>query len=193
MWCLEGNIHIIAQHLPGVQNEIADAESRTIIDRSDWQLNPVLFNRIIRLFGGGHVCLSSNHSVPSLFQLATRSLCSGNRCISAGLSRIQGYANPPRSMIGRVLSQVQTHMRGSEACIILVAPVRKTQPWYPLLLGMLVTFPYLITHSQPMLSWDPLDLVPQLAVWHISGGDTETRSFRRKLPLSCLNPGELSH
>ena len=27
MWCLERNIHITAQHLPGIQNTIADAES----------------------------------------------------------------------------------------------------------------------------------------------------------------------
>ena len=51
MWCLERNIHITAQHLPGVQNCIADAESRIMRDRSDWQLNPVLFNRIMNLFG----------------------------------------------------------------------------------------------------------------------------------------------
>ena len=33
MWCLERNIHITAQHLlPSVQNVIADAESRIMID-----------------------------------------------------------------------------------------------------------------------------------------------------------------
>ena len=51
MWCLERNIHIIAQHLPGVPNVIADAESRTIIDRSDWQLNPVIFSTIAHIVG----------------------------------------------------------------------------------------------------------------------------------------------
>ena len=51
MWCLERSIHIIAQHLPGVQNVVADAESRTMTDRSDWQLNPAIFNRITYLFG----------------------------------------------------------------------------------------------------------------------------------------------
>ena len=34
MWCLERNIHITAQHQPGVQNVIADAESRTMIDHT---------------------------------------------------------------------------------------------------------------------------------------------------------------
>lgn len=30
MWCLEKNIHITAQHLPGVQKHIANAESQWI-------------------------------------------------------------------------------------------------------------------------------------------------------------------
>ena len=45
MWCLERNIHITVQHLPGVMNHIADAESRTMRDRLDWKLNPVRSTR----------------------------------------------------------------------------------------------------------------------------------------------------
>ena len=33
----------------------------------------------------GHVCLTSDHSVPSLLQLAARSLCSGHRCLRTEL------------------------------------------------------------------------------------------------------------
>ena len=51
LWCLERNIHIIAQHLPGVLNQIADAESRTMIDRSDWKLNSETFSKIAQQFG----------------------------------------------------------------------------------------------------------------------------------------------
>ena len=36
-------------------------------------------------YRGGHVCLTPHNPVPSLLQLATRSLCSSNRCLSAGL------------------------------------------------------------------------------------------------------------
>ena len=101
--------------------------------------------------------------------------------------QIKGYANPPWSLIGRVLSKVQME----RAQIVLVAPVWKTQPWYPLLLQMLIAVPRLISHDQVMLYRDPEDLLPQLAVWHISGRDTETRSFQRKLPHSCSNHGTL--
>ena len=121
--------------------------------------------------------------MPNLFQLAARSICNGNRCLPAELVSDTGYANPPWSMIGLVLSQVQAQ----QACIVLVAPVWKEQPWYPLL-HMLIALPYVIRHGQ---CWDPLSLFPQPVVWHISGRDTETRSFRRKLPHCCSNPGEL--
>jgi hypothetical protein len=91
----------------------------------------------------GFVRISSDGSVPSLFQLAARSLCSGNRCLPAGLVS-KGYANPPWSLIGQVLSKVQM----DKARIALVAPVWKTQPWYPLLLQMLIAIPRLINHDQ---------------------------------------------
>ena len=50
MWCLERDIHIIAQHLLGVQNVTGDAESRIMFDWSDWQLNPVIFSQILHIF-----------------------------------------------------------------------------------------------------------------------------------------------
>jgi len=45
------------------------------------------------------------------------------------------YANPPWSLVGRVLSQI-LNQKVHE--LILVAPVWKAQSWYPLLLQMLV-------------------------------------------------------
>ena len=35
----------------------------------------------IRSTGSGHVCIEANQSVPSLFQLAARSICRGDRCV----------------------------------------------------------------------------------------------------------------
>ena len=51
MWCLERNIHITAQYLPGKRNVMADAESWTMRDRSDWKLNVGIFQKIDHLFG----------------------------------------------------------------------------------------------------------------------------------------------
>ena len=131
MWCLERTIHITAQHLPGAQNHIADAESRTMVDRSDWKLNPILFKRIVNLFGPIEVDLFASRltaQCPVYFSWRPDPYAAATDAFLQDWSQIRGYANPPWSLIGRVLSQVQVQ----QAYIILVAPVWKTQPWYPL-------------------------------------------------------------
>ena len=161
-----------------------------MVDRSDWKLNPILFKRIVNLFGPIEVDLFASRltaQCPVYFSWRPDPYAAATDAFLQDWSQIQGYANPPWSLIGRVLSQVQVQ----QAYIILVAPVWKTQPWYPLLLGMLRAYPYLIRHHQIMLNRDSESLSPQLAVWPISGRDTESMSFQRKLHPSCSNPGEL--
>ena len=51
MWLLERNIHIAAMHLPGVLNTITNIESWEMLDRTDWKLNPVIFQKINNLYG----------------------------------------------------------------------------------------------------------------------------------------------
>ena len=51
LWCLQRDISLIAEHLPGVQNTIADEESRMMKDRTDWKLNPEVFRQINRRLG----------------------------------------------------------------------------------------------------------------------------------------------
>ena len=43
MWCLERNILLTAQRLPGKENVIADAGSRVMKDHTNWKLNPSVF------------------------------------------------------------------------------------------------------------------------------------------------------
>ena len=106
----------------------------------------------------GHVCITSDSSVPSLFQLVARSLCSSNRCIPAGLVSSQGVRKPTveRDRSGSVQS---TDGQGSHC-----PGGTKTQPWYLLLLQILVAIPHLINHHQTMLNRGLEDLVPQLAM-----------------------------
>ena len=54
---------------------------------------------------------------------------------------MRGYANPPWNLVGRTSSQIQTQ----QVDVVLIAPVWKSQPWYPTLLLMLIDFPRLIT------------------------------------------------
>ena len=100
MWCLKRNIHITAQHLPGVQNQIADAESQTMMDQSDWRLNPVLFRRIVSHFGLIEVDLCASRlttQCQAYFSWRTdpyTDVHRRNRCISAGLVSDTGLCQP---------------------------------------------------------------------------------------------------
>ena len=101
---------------------------------------------------------------------------------------MKGFANPPWNLISRVL--MKTQVQGAE--VILVAPVWKAQPWYALLLSMLVDWPRLLpkqlARTHPESETKPLE--PQLAIWSISGRDSAAKAFQAKLQTLSSNHGE---
>jgi len=104
------------------------------------------------------------------------------------------YANPPWNLIGRVLSQVCDQ---SISELILIAPVWKAQAWYPLLLQRLVRVPILIPQSSEMMqsvcqNYLP-DILPQLAVWVISGKDASVATFQEQLQTWSYPHGGKNH
>lgn len=52
--CIERNIWISANHLPGSSNVDADKMSRKLNDDLEWKLNPVIFKQIQDRFGPLH-------------------------------------------------------------------------------------------------------------------------------------------
>ena len=103
---------------------------------------------------------------------------------------MRAYSNPPWSLVGRDLAQAQQQ----EVELILRALVWKSQPWYPVLLETCVDLPRLLPMVDNLIQpTHPLarsELLPQLAVWSISGKGTSTSSFRRKLQNSCSSHGD---
>ena len=159
-------------------------ESRATQDRSDWMLNPVIFQRIDTRFGPRTMDMFASRTTtqcqayyswwPDPYALATY----------AFLQDWPGFGGlQPWSLIARVLAQVQIQ----EVQVVLVAPVWKTQPWHPTLLHMLIDLPCLIPQEQEvMISRDSNALAPQLGVWNISGRDIQISSFWRKLHCTSL-------
>ena len=180
MWCLERDISLTAQHLPGVLNTVADSESRVMRDRTDWQLNPIIFQQINRRLGPLEVDLFASRltaHLPRYFSWRPDPLAEGTDAFLQDWSHILGFANPPWCLLGRVLAQV--HIQ--QAQVILIAPVWKTQPWYPVLLNMLVSMPLLIQRQPQEVFLEvhrqsPVEVRPQPAVWPISGIDSETKA-----------------
>ena len=144
MWCLERNILITAQHLPGSLNTTADAESRTLRDRTDWKLNPIIFHKIIQPWGPLEVDLFASRlstQCQRYFSWQPDPSAEATDAFLQMWADMRGYANPPWNLVGRTLSQIQTQ----QADAVLIAPVWKSQLWYPTLLLMLIDFPWLIT------------------------------------------------
>ena len=95
------------------------------------------------------------------------------------------YAKSPWNLV--VLTQVQAQ----QTQLVLVVPVWKTQSWFPTLLHMLIDYPRLIIQKPDVVvSKDPMLLLPQLAIWNISGRSSKTKTFLKKLQHSCSNHGE---
>ncbi len=168
MWCLERNIHIQAQHLPGIQNCIADRESRSMRDRSDWKLDPQTFYQIQRRYGPLEVDLFASRLTYQCRRYYSWRPDPFAEAVDAFLqdwSSVRGFANPPWSLIPRVLNRVQTQ----EADLVLVTPLCKAQPWYALLLSMLVDWPRLLPHQELVTPVGNMSANPILVVWSISG------------------------
>ena len=185
MWCLERNIHIQAQHLPGVLNRTADWESRSMRDRSDWKLDRQIFLRIEEHYGPLEVDLFASRLTSQCrryFSWRPDPYAEATDAFLQDWTSMKGFANPPWNLIPRVLTKARTQ----RADVVLVAPVWKAQPWYAPLLSMLVDWPRLLPKQSITGS---LSLDPQLAVWSISGRDSAVKAFQAKLPNWSSNRG----
>ncbi len=104
-------------------------------------------------------------------------------------TKFQGYANLSWNLIGRVLTQV----REQRAQITLVAPTWKSQPWYPVLLGMLIREPLMLPRNHGTIilthSVNQPHMTPQLAAWSVFGIDSAVKSFQRRLQGYSSHPG----
>ena len=187
MWCLERNIHIQAQYLPGVLNQAADRESRSMKDRSDWSLDRSTFQRINKRYGPLEADLFASrltNQCRRYFSWRPDPFAEATDAFLQDWTTIKGFANLPWNLISRVL--IKTQMQGAD--VILVAPVWKTQPWYPLLLSLVVDWPHLLPKQKP--SVESVPIMPQLAVWSISGKALTVKAFQDKLQSLSSTPGD---
>ena len=199
MWCLERGILITAQYIPGEENIRADTESRVMRDRSDWMLNPTLFQRIQRRFPNLEIDLFASRlssQLPRFFSWRPDPLAEATDAFLQDWRGLRAYANPPWNLTGRVLSKVEEQAMD----LVLIAPVWPSQPWYPKLLSLLVSNPLRINHQEMVMTevWggNLPEITPPLAVWPISGNNMQTREFQERLLNSSSHRGEknqLSH
>ena len=121
---------ITVKYLSGSLNKEANFQPRALRDSSKWKLYSVVFQMTCKLWGAPYLDLFASqvsHNIPTLHILETGSIQQRQGCDSK--THIKGYAFPPLSLVGRVLSKVQR----DHATSLLVIPASKTQSWEPLL------------------------------------------------------------
>ena len=133
--------------------------------------------------GSGPVCIQTNQPVPSLLQLAARSICRGNRCLPAGLDKGERLYQPPR----------EPDTESADEGTVSGGKHKSSNPsvedtaLVPLLLSMLVDWPRLLPKQDTITESVPI--MPQLAMWSISGKDWASRAFQARLRTSSSNHG----
>ena len=98
---------------------------------------------------------------------------------------------PPFCLISRCLRKI----REKTASLVLVTPMRRSQPWYLALLELLINLP-LILPENPRLMMDAFGTTPisssgqlQLTAWKLSGTSGLHQGFQQKLPNCWLLNG----
>ena len=179
------DIFISAQHIAGKVNTQADTLSREISSNLEWSLNCEVFQEII-----------SQTFIPEIDLFASRLNAKTAKFISwhpqqgavaidafsLSWANMNCYTFPPFSLLPQVLPKIHH----DKAVVLLIAPVRPTQSWYPLLLQLSTVQPILLPRQYNLMSLPhnqeqhPLRHKLNLAAWTLSGKLGQTRDFQSK-------------
>ena len=190
-WSLSRQIHISARYIPSIFNKHADHMSRRLKLTAEWNLNPIMFQRIVAVYGMPQIDLFATRANTQLRKFVSwiPSECC-NRRVQCPVS----YVFPPFSLIMRCVQRI----KNQKGKILLVIPAWRSRPWYPLLFSLLYDQPLLLPNSETTLlpPSNQKALKPQLninkltlAVRPLSGNASLNTKFLRECPKSYLPHG----
>ena len=188
-WAVHNNIQLVVQHIPGIQNSVADLLSRQGQDQSDWKLDPSVFSSIALLRGPITLDLfasSGNCQVPRFFSWKPQQGAEKVNALLHPWPEKGAYAFPPFCLIPQVLQKI--HLEG--VVVTVITPVWHTAIWYPKLLSMLVAVPLLLpnrdllTNPAGEVFRTQRGLKTRLAAWTLSGKGSQSLAFLEGLQTS---------
>ena len=194
LWAIDRRIHVSAEHLPGSQNILADKASRIFDKNTEWELDQEVFKAIEERFGVPDIDLFASRINKKCNNYASWKPDPFSKIVdafSASWFGLKFYAFPPFSM---VLSCIQK-IRAEQATGILVVPLWITQPWFPLVMRMLVQPPVVSPLGSLFLSFQKETQHLQhknlrMMACHLSGDITKSKDFHLGPLTSCVPHGE---
>ena len=139
--CLAHNIQLLVKHIPGRFNTLADRMSR--VDKpisTEWSLNQEIANKIFQIMDFPSIDLFAtrlNHRLPFYVSPIPDQKALSIDALTIDWNHIHAYGFPPFHLIPAVINKV----RLSQCKIVLIAPLWPDRPWFPELLGLLVSPP----------------------------------------------------
>ena len=144
-WTIPRNVWLSAAYIPGSQNKVADFKSRHFDVNTEWSLSPVLFARLSQVFYIPWLDLFAsrlNRQVDLFVSWKPEPEAWAVDAFSISWRDKNIYAFPLFSVLSRVLSKIKE----DNASSILVVPLWPTQPWFPVMLDLLIGHP---RHIEP--------------------------------------------
>ena len=196
MLCLRNNILLRASHIAGKENLLADALSRGRVSQGEWELAPRWVTWLFRNVHRPLVDLfatAENAKLPTFCARFFHPRAWETDALSLSWDGLDAYAFPPFSLIHRVLLKV----RASRVMVLLIVPLWPRQPWFPILLSLVVDHPFRFPPCGDLVSQDrgrvhhPRVQYLHLSVWRLSGIPLLHREFRRTLPTWQPGHGDL--
>ena len=152
--------------IPESKNVETDHESRVFHENTEWVLSPAVFQLFCeRLFSPQVDLLASklNHKVPSYVAWRPNPKAVAIDAFAISWTGRLFFAFAPISLITRVLRKIrEDKLEG-----ILVAPLWETQPWFPLLIKVLIVTPLILPYKVQKLHLLRTKL--RLIACHLSG------------------------
>ncbi|XP_078539703.1 uncharacterized protein LOC144824504 [Lissotriton helveticus] len=168
-WAIPKNIFVLAEHLPGKDNQIADLLSRHSQQLHEWEIHPQALQPFFQEWGHPEIDLFATNENSKCHYFAARvpHPLSQRNAIWMNWSGRFAYAFPPAPLIPLVARK----LRQQSLTMILVAPTWARQPWFTTFLELSVVphqrmrlSPHLLTQNHGEIRPpDPNQM--NLAIW----------------------------
>ena len=120
-WCLERRILLLAEHLPGVANMVADQESLQVETSSEWMLHRAVFHWTQQILGPCQMDLFAtvlNHQLVNYASWRPDPFAQATDVFRLSWKGLNGYAFPPFGLVGKCLQKI----RQGQSTITMVVP-----------------------------------------------------------------------
>ena len=200
LWASDRNLWLSSSHVPGILHVTADRESRVFNIDGEWMLNPLMFQKLHKLYKCGFTvdlfASRINTQLPSYYSWRVDPSAKIVDAFSVPWTSHFFYAFPPFCLIPKVLQKIsQKRPTGVD-----IVPNWKTQSWYPTVITMCLTEPILLyRHKELLLQphnkslvhplWRKLDLL----ACHLSGQHAPLKNSHQVCKKLSASPGGQTH